>query len=226
MADVDRTSSGVRVTARVESGSGGDASGGGGSSQRGGSSGRSEQMGGRSSGCGTPGAVMCLVESPVSGGSVAAVVTEVVAGVELPVPVVRFGPDPGANEWGMIPVGYRIWLWTEGRSVVSSRVARSGVSVSLRAVPGVTSFAMGDGSTVSCGVQRVWSRSVAAVGDTPCGYAYEVASPVGRPYVVTAVTSWAVEWSAAGESGVVMVTRSARATIVIGELQAIVEQYR
>jgi hypothetical protein len=169
----------------------------------------------------------CWIAEPGSERAVRArdAAVKATAGLHLPIPTIHFGPDPHANEWDMIPVGYPLWLWTDGRTSLTSSASASGLSVSLTAAPGPTTFTMGDGHQRICTVQLPRQRSTSATPPTgPCSYVYQLASPQGHPYTVTATTTWTVAWSAAGYSGTFDMTRNASATITIGELQAIIER--
>lgn len=184
------------------------------------SSGSSGRRGPDGEPCGPPTRVLCPVYTP--GPSVASVATSVATKVKLPVPSIRFGPEPSANKWNMIPVGYALWVWTEGRSTLSSDASKDGLSVSLRAVPGETVFTMGDGNTLRCGYQPVWIKG--NTQKSTCSYTYEYPSPEGEPYVVSATTTWDVQWTAAGRSGSLSMERTASRTITIGELHSLRER--
>ncbi len=174
--------------------------------------------------CGEPGQVLCAVggtDAP-SGVDVTSVATSVATAVKLPVPTIRFGPEPSANKWNMIPVGYALWVWTEGRDTKASSASKDGLTVSLSAVAGNTVFSMGDGHSLTCGDQPVWMKGNKA--KSPCSYTYSMPSPKGKPYTVSATTTWTVQWSAAGQSGTLTMTRTASRTITIGELQSLRER--
>ncbi len=174
--------------------------------------------------CGEPGQVLCAVggsDAP-SGVDVEGVATSVATAVKLSVPSIHFGPEPSANRWNMIPVGYALWIWTDGRDTLTSSSSKDGLSVSLTATPGATTFTMGDGNSLSCADQPVWLKGNKSRG--PCSYTYEMPSPKGKPYTVTATTTWQVTWTAAGQTGTLTMTRAASRTITIGELQSLRER--
>jgi hypothetical protein len=157
-----------------------------------------------------------------AGPDVETVVIEVLTTLRLPAPTIHFGPDPSRNEWGMIPVGYPLWLWTDGRHHMASAASRSGITVTLDASPGTTVFQMGDGNSLSCTAQPVKPAHGEAGRKGPCSYVYQRTSR-GHPYTVTATTTWTVVWTAAGRTGTLTVPRRATAPIMVGELQSIVE---
>ncbi len=131
--------------------------------------------------CGEEGQVLCMVGQPEapSGVDVKSVATSVATAVKLPVPTIRFGPEPSANKWNMIPVGYALWVWTEGRDTQASGASKDGLAVSLSAVAGDTVFSMGDGHSLTCGDQPVWMKGNKA--KSPCWYTEWMPSPKGKP---------------------------------------------
>jgi len=143
--------------------------------------------------------------------------------LQLPDPTPRFGPDPSVNEWKMAAVGYPLWLWTDGPTVVSSRVRAYGITFTLRADWLSTTFDMGDGHQVTC------SRTLVYPGDTTpgrkspaCGYTYLTSSLPQGNYTVTATTNWRINWSALGQSGSLPGTHSGQWSLPVGELNALV----
>ena len=108
----------------------------------------------------------------------------------------------------MAAVGYPLWLWADGPThvgPVSDSVA--GLSVSLEARVTSLTFRMGDGSTVQCsGDGDEWTKAVEPGTKAPtCGYTYTEPSLPKDSYTVSAVTNWAVTWTANGQSGVINV---------------------
>ena len=79
------------------------------------------------------------------------VVRSAYAEIVLPDNRPSFGPPPDQNQWGMIPVGYPIWLWADSdtTSVTHSTTDR-GFTVSLTGRRLSVAFDMGDGKTIRC----------------------------------------------------------------------------
>ena len=150
---------------------------------------------------------------------------ELLVQLQLPTPTPMVGPDPDDNEWGMAAVGYPLWLWTPDTTTVTSRTSGAGLTFTLTARYRSTTFAMGDGHTLTCTATTRYRGSVEPGTASPtCGYRHARPSPQGRPYTVTATTHWVVSWSVAGFSGTLPGTHTAQRTLEVGELQAIVNR--
>ncbi|MFT3860310.1 hypothetical protein [Micropruina sp.] len=142
--------------------------------------------------------------------------------LRLPVPTPTFGPDPSVNEWNMLTVGFPIWLWTDGVRTVADTDSADGLTFRLAARLRSTTFAMGDGQSVTCTTMSRYSDAVKAGAPSPdCGYVYSKPSLPQGSYTVTATAQWDVTWSVAGRSGVLPVTRTASRELPIGELVAL-----
>lgn len=188
-----------------------------------GSTGAGSGSGGYSEPCGQPGLVLCRVwTSEAPGVDVTVVSVEIATELELPEPTIGFGPDPAGNKWNMIPVGYPMWLWTQGRSAFSSTASEDALTVTLNATPGPTAFTMGDGGSVTCTDQPTWIKG--NTQKSPCSYTYQYPSPEDEPYVVTATTTWTVHWYAADESGTLTIDRTATRELTVGELHSLRER--
>ncbi len=143
--------------------------------------------------------------------------------LQLPDPTPRFGPDPSVNEWKMAAVGYPLWLWTDGPTVVSSRVRAYGITFTLRADWQSTTFDMGDGHQVTCSRTLVYPSNTKPGRKSPaCGYTYFTSSLPKGNYTVTATTNWRISWSALGQSGAVPGTHTGQWPLPVGELNALV----
>ncbi|HZA73452.1 MAG TPA: Tat pathway signal sequence, partial [Propionibacteriaceae bacterium] len=129
------------------------------------------------------------------------------------------------NRWKMAAVGYPLWLWADGPTQVgpvSDSVA--GLSVSLRAEVSSLTFRMGDGTVVSCtGAGDEWTEAVEPGAKAPnCGHTYTKPSLPKGSYTVSALTNWAVTWTANGQSGVINVPAGQTTELPVGELQVLV----
>lgn len=146
-----------------------------------------------------------------------------VAAIQLPPVEPRYGPPAELNTWGLVPVGYPIWLWTPIRPDIQTVVTRDGITISILATRVGTTFAMGDGRTVSCPRSTPWTSAVEPGTASPtCGYKYQAMNTKGAGYTVTARDHWIIGWSALTESGTVTTTRTATMVLPVGELQSLV----
>lgn len=153
----------------------------------------------------------------------AAVARTLVTQIGLPDPTPRVGPDPAVNEWGMVAVGFPLWLWTAGPGAVSDRVRAYGVTFTLRARWVSTRFDMGDGHSVLCTRMQPYTESVRPGSRAPwCGYSYGRASLPEGSYTVTATTNWRVRWSALGVSGSMPASFTGTRMLPVGELNALI----
>ena len=154
---------------------------------------------------------------------VESVVRSLVSSMELPLPTPLVGPDPSVNEWHMAVVGYPLWLWTDNPESMSSTVTGNGITITMRARRGATTFDMGDGKKVSCSKMTPYPARVKPATPSPtCGYAYGWPSLPQGNYTVTASSRWVVDWSALGFEGSIPVTVSAQRALPVGELHALV----
>ena len=140
---------------------------------------------------------------------------------------IEIGMVPSSvEESGTGAVGLPAWMWVDntdnprawGPYTVSKDV--DGVAVQATARPVRVTWNMGDGTQVVCeGPGTVYQEQFGKEESPTCGHTYmEMSNPT---YTVTAVTTWSVDWSAAGESGVIeTVTRSSQ-DVRIGEFQAL-----
>lgn len=157
------------------------------------------------------------------------VALSVIANIQFAGGTPQVGPPPTLNDWDMAVVGYPLWLWTDGPTSLTASASEQGLEVSLDARATSVTFDLGDGTTLTCDptTARAWTAAVPAQQPSPtCGHTYtrRSAGPdnPGTPYTVTATTTWEVAWTAADESGVEIVRRSASTDLVVGELQALV----
>lgn len=154
--------------------------------------------------------------------NVSALARSLVVHLQLPDATPVFGPDPDGNEWKMLSVGYPVWLWTEGPRQKSATASAQGLTFRLSAMLQSTSFAMGDGATVTCRQMTKFSASAKSGSKSPtCGHVYTKPSLPGGRYTVTATANWQVTWSVAGFSGSFPTSYSDSSIIAIGELHAL-----
>lgn len=166
--------------------------------------------------------------------------------VWLPTPPAGFGVDPGelaeravetmrlegpairtpidGDEIGT--VGIPLWLWTEQTPTTwgpaSATASVPGLSVTATATALWIDWEMGDGATVRCegpGTPYIEGQTYSPT----CQHIYEVSSAglPGDKYTVTGTTTWEVQWSGGGVSGVLHVERSSSMQVPIGELHVL-----
>jgi hypothetical protein len=123
--------------------------------------------------------------------------------LQLPDPVIRSSPAPGALQLTRLPV----WLWVAANvwQPQSKTAQVPGEAVTATATPVLAAWAMGEGKTVTCkgpGTAYAAGDSPSAVSPT-CGYTYG-ASSAGQPggvYKVTVTITWDITWVGAGGAG-------------------------
>jgi len=169
-----------------------------------------------------PGVPDACIYDPRTTADLPAIARTLAVQLKLPPATPQFGPDPTNNEWKMLAVGFPIWLWTEGPRAKSTVATATGLTFRLSAELRSTTFAMGDGKTITCAAMTPYRSSVKPGTPSPtCGYAYSKPSlPTGR-YTVTATAQWQVNWSVEGFTGSFPVSYSDSASLPIGELQAL-----
>jgi hypothetical protein len=150
--------------------------------------------------------------------------SELLVALRLPDVTPRFGPDPGLNEWKMLPVGHPVWLWTDGPRSRSATASSQGVAFGLSATWLSTTFTMGDGRQVTCSATREYSSAVSPGTPSPvCGHVYTKPSLPRGSYTVTATATWQIDWSVSGvSSGSFRHSYSDSAELAVGELHALV----
>ncbi|WP_420176628.1 hypothetical protein [Luteococcus sp. OSA5] len=150
---------------------------------------------------------------------VVSIVNQAVGQVDLPLPEPHLGPEPGINEWNMLAVGLPVWLWTDEPPVINASVTQQGIPVTLIAHRVRTEVTTGDGTTLSCKTATPRPTSAEPMAASPdCGHTWMKAGT----YDVTANTTWAVEWQALGQAGMVTMSRSASRSVEVGELESVV----
>ncbi len=132
---------------------------------------------------------------------------------------IGLGPDPSVNEWNMIAVGQPLWLWVEGPAEVVATHEEQGITLTLYAIRGSTTFTMDDGTTVTCAstTQRPDDAPPLAASPT-CGHTYKTAAT----RTISSLTTWEVIWEALGLTGSFELERPAQRTLDVGELTSVV----
>jgi len=174
----------------------------------------------------TPGQMLCLAPrrqpAKPAGPNIGQVGAEAAASVTMPVNAPVFGPQPSQNKWGIIPVGYPIWLWSsDGQTAITQSVTDQGLTVTVTATRQSINFDMGDGGHVTCANFTVRPEHNDPFQASPtCGYTYMATGN----FTVTATTTWLVTWQVSGQAGSLTVTDTAQAPapLPVGELHTVI----
>ena len=153
-------------------------------------------------------------------------VNRAVATLRLPEGEPQIAPDPQANEWQMLVVGYPVWLTSSAPETTSTTVTRNGITIRIQAARTRTVFDMAEegvtGASVSCTTMRprpanMWPHDAPS---PDCGYTYVHKGL----YTITATTTWQIAWRAGGLSGSLTTTRTTPigTPLKIGELVAVI----
>jgi len=123
--------------------------------------------------------------------------------LQLPDPVIRSSPAPGALQLTWLPV----WLWVAANvwQPQSKTAEVPGEAVMATATPVQAAWSMGDGTTVTCkGPGTAYAAGDNPSGASPtCGYTYDQSS-AGQPdgaYKVTVTITWDIAWASPGGAG-------------------------
>jgi len=139
---------------------------------------------------------------PPSITDVVTTVTRAIATLRLPDGAPVIAPDPQANEWKMLVVGYPMWLTTTAPATTSTTVTQNGITIHMSATRTRTVFDMGEKNvpkpTLTC-TKMTPRPAYTWPHDAPspdCGYTYMHKGV----YTITATTTWRVDWSAAPQN--------------------------
>ena len=138
---------------------------------------------------------------------------------------VGVGLTPPAESGSYTLVGIPTWLWVAHPSATTwgpkSATATSGqVSVTATARVASVSWELGDGTVVECGQGTAYQ---AAYDDQPsptCGHQYR---KPGK-YNISATSHWVVDWSGAGQTGVITFDLQEHASVWVREAFALVQR--
>lgn len=165
-------------------------------------------------------------ESTAAGSASPAEAARVVV-ARLPLEGIEIGMVPKSKDQkGFGAVGLPAWMWVKNTDnpaawgPYTATETVDGLEVTATATPLFITWDMGDGKQVVCHSSGTpYQRSYGREESPSCGHTYlEMSDPT---YTVTAITTWSVQWSAGGESGVIeTITRSSQ-DVVIGEFQAL-----
>ncbi|KEG44358.1 ATP/GTP-binding protein [Streptomyces griseorubens] len=139
------------------------------------------------------------------------------------------GPDIASpRATGRYTVGVPVWMWVnQGPTTYGPNTASAsagGVTVTATAKVSKIVWQMGDGSTVACaGPGTPYKGSSGMVESPTCGHRYSTtsANASGDRYIVTATSTWAIDWQGGGQSGQLEEIRQSDVQVSVGELQVV-----
>ena len=143
----------------------------------------------------------------------------------LPKPMIVL--NPAAEHLQVVHI--KTWLHTDEWQPWSETAVIDGLEATVTATPTSVTWTTGDGATVECagpGALYDFSRPAAAQ-DTDCGHVYRVTSArqPNQAYTLTATTTYALTWTAAGAVGASgslgTVDRAASVPVRVAEVQAL-----
>ncbi|MEV2272907.1 hypothetical protein [Nonomuraea africana] len=144
----------------------------------------------------------------------------------LPSPTIASSPKPSDPQLVRLPVWLAVdqGIWHP----YTSSATAGGITATATATPATVTWSMGDGNTKTCrgpGTLYKEGRDDPRKESPTCGHTYVESSATApnAKYPVTATITWAITWSAAGESGTLppLVTTSST-SFRVAESQAIV----
>ena len=160
--------------------------------------------------------------APPTREQIKAVVNRLASRLDLPEPTPLVGPDPSVNEWNRSFVGLPIWLWTAGEPTLHSTVTGYGITITMNAQRGTTTFTMGDGNKVTCTRMTPYTKATKPGAASPtCGHTYTWPSLPDGNYTITATSHWTITWTALGYNGTIPLTRTAQRDLPVGELHSL-----
>jgi hypothetical protein len=175
-----------------------------------------------------PGTGGGLVWLPTTGGPAApppppeVLARQAVNQLTLGAPPIETSPK-GAQ---LVNVPTWLWLARSAWAPVSATASVPGESVTATARPSTVTWALGDGTTVSCqGPGTPYAPGGDPSAPSPdCGHTYRRSSAgePGEAFAVSATVTWSVTWEGGGQSGSLpALTTTTSATLRVAESQAI-----
>lgn len=139
-------------------------------------------------------------------------------------------PEPGPDSVGL--VGMPVWMWaaspddhTLGPIMATASVG--GITITATARVHKVTWDMGDGTEVVCRSAGTPYKPEYGRQESPtCGHVYKTSSSREQDgkFLVTASSDWVVEWTGAGQSGVLRLNGLQRSVaIAVGEAQVLVQ---
>ena len=143
---------------------------------------------------------------------------------------IGLAPEPGPDSVGL--VGMPVWMWAAGPDdhtfgPITASASAGGITITATARVHRVTWDMGDGTRVVCRNAGTPYRPEYGKQESPdCGHVYTSSSSraEGGKFTVTASSDWVVEWTGAGQSGVIRLNGLRRSVaIAVGEAQVLVQ---
>lgn len=137
---------------------------------------------------------------------------------------IGIAPDDAPGSIGV--VGMPVWMWVSDPQPstwgpITRTASLRGYSVTATARVDRVEWSMGDGTVVTCRSPGTPYRTGFGIKESPdCGHVY---AQQGDPFGVSATSFWSVAWSGIGQSGVIPLTVTADTSVVVGEVQVLVQ---
>ncbi|MGP4009959.1 ATP/GTP-binding protein [Streptomyces sp. 4N124] len=139
------------------------------------------------------------------------------------------GPDIASPKAaGKYTVGVPMWMWVNQSATAygpnTASASAGGITVTATAKVSKIVWEMGDGSSVTCnGPGTPYQASEGMAQSPTCGHVYSKTSggSQGGKYLVTATSTWTIDWQGGGAAGQLTEVRQTNVQVAIGELQVV-----
>jgi hypothetical protein len=166
---------------------------------------------------------------PATGPSPLQLAREALAKIRLDGASIHMAPTTSKQGVGGL-VGLPVWMWTTVSAhtwgPIGASASSGAVTVRIEAKASQIVWNMGDGNHVTCAQPGdAYAFADGASASDNCGYTYTKPSfdQSGGRYTITATTTWQVTWQGGGDGGVIVTTRTSRASVRINEQQVVVK---
>jgi len=154
--------------------------------------------------------------------SIPQIAQQAAASITLPLNTPIISPTPNQNQWGIIPIGYPIWLTTsDNQTTLTQTTTTQGLTITLTATRQNITFNMGDGNQTTCTDFTPRPPHNNPYQQSPtCGYTYLTTGQ----YTIAATTTWNITWQTSGQTGNLTITDTATTPtpLPIGELHTVI----
>jgi len=150
--------------------------------------------------------------------------------MELKAINIGLAPEPGPDGVGL--VGMPVWMWAASPDdhtlgPITTTASVGGITITATARVHRVTWEMGDDTQVVCRNAGTPYKPEYGKQESPnCGHVYSTSSSQedDGKFIVTASSDWVVEWTGAGQSGVIRLNGLRRSVaIAVGEAQVLVQ---
>ena len=136
------------------------------------------------------------------------------------VPAPTLDVNPPAEAGGIVNLG--MWLALAPQDPITVRAEAGPHWAEATVTLASTSWAMGNGDTVTCDGPGEPIVDLEDPGEGPCGYTYRRSSPDDTPYELTVTATWEVDYRSSGPSGTAgSVDRTVSVAYDVDEIQTL-----